>query len=271
MPEVEDIEDIEDIEIPQLTIVMTYFNNPEMMKIHLATWHTYPTKLRAMIQFIVVDDHSDPPLEIDEAVLNLTVLRVDDDITWNLPGARNLGADYCETDWFMMVDTDMLLTAEMARRLLDLPKDDPKKIYNMKHQDAGMLQGSGFSANMVLISKELFWKCWGYDEDFSGSYGGQEGHLRSKLLREGGDRTLDHFVMLTNFGEDDAPRIVEDAKSSTPEMKTEEGLKRARQISGRKYNNTLGIPGTIRSKQWNRDVLRFKWHVAQEFKYVHIG
>jgi len=119
--------EVEDIQVPHLTVVMTYFNNPEMMKIHLATWHTYPTKLRAMIQFIVVDDHSEVPLEIDEAVLNLTILRVDDDITWNLPGARNLGADYCKTDWFMMVDTDMLLTAEMAKRMLELPTHEASR------------------------------------------------------------------------------------------------------------------------------------------------
>ncbi len=261
--------EVEDIQVPQITVVMTYFNNPEMMKIHLATWHTYPSKLRAMIQFIVVDDHSEVPLEIDEAVLNLTILRVDDDITWNLPGARNLGADYCKTDWFMITDTDMLLTAEMARRMLDLPRDDPNVIYNMKHQDACMLQHVGHSANMMYLTKELFWKCWGYDEDFSGSYGGQEGHLRSKLFREGGQRTLEHQVILINFGEDGSPRIVEDAKSSTPDMKTEEGLQRARNTSARLYNNTVGIKGTMRSRQWNENVLRFKWHVSQEFKYVH--
>lgn len=257
-----------DITDPELTVLMPYFNNLEMMKLHLATWHTYPSELRAHLQFIVVDDHSDTPLEIDEAVLNLTVLRIEDAITWNVSGARNLGADYCKTDWFMMTDMDMLLPAEMAQRLYDLPRDDMYKIYNMRHQDAGLVVSTGHCANQILLSKRLFWKCWGYDEDYAGSYGGQEGHLRSKLLREGGQSTLDHRVILTNFGENDSPRIVKDATSSTPEMKSEEGLKRTRQISEKLYNNDPET-GPMRRKLWNKNVLRFDWHVSQEFNYVH--
>ena len=252
----------------KISYVLTYFNNPDMMKVHLATWHTYPIELRRKIQFIVVDDCSKVPLYIENANLDLKVLRIKDDITWNLPGARNLGAHVCDTDWFLMADTDMLLTAENAERLLELSREDPKQIWNIKHNDAWLKEKTGHSANMMFLTKELFWKCWGYDEDFSGSYGGQEGHLRSKLFREGGVRNLDHNVVLINFGEDNTPRIVADAICSTPYMKTDEGLTRARNISNNLYFNNAEV-GPMRRKLWNKNVLRFKWEISQEFNITN--
>ncbi len=250
-----------------ISYVLTYFNNPEMMKIHLATWHTYPIQIRERIHFIIVDDCSDIPLHIENANLDLTVLRINDDITWNLPGARNLGADYCKTDWFLMTDTDMLLTAEAADKLLRLPRDDKNKIWNMKHRDAWLRIKTGHSGNMMFLSKDLFWRCWGYDEDFSGSYGGQEGHLKSKLFREGGVRDLEHKVVLINFGEAYSPKVVKDAMCSTPDMYTPEGLARSREIAGRLYNNAPEARQMNR-KIWNKNVLRFDWEVAQTFKIV---
>ena len=248
----------------KVTYVMTYFDNPEMMKLHLGTWHTYPPRLRRRVQFIVVDDCSTVPLKVDEAVLNLTILRINDPITWNLPGARNLGAHYCKTDWFFMADTDMLITAENAQKILDLPRTNPNQIWGLKHRDATLHHRNGACDNHMLLSRELFWRCWGYSEDFSGSYGGQEGHLRSKLMREGGERSKDHFAYMINFGQDKSPVLINDAKSSTDEMKTEKGLERAREISGGLYHNSAET-GPMRRKLWDKNVLRFDWEVSQEF------
>jgi len=236
-----------------------------MMDVHLATWHTYSEEAKEAIAFIVVDDCSTIPLNIEYANLNLTVLRIKDDITWNLPGARNLGAHYCKTPWFFMTDTDMLLSSAAADNLLVLPMDNPKTIWNLKHR--GITPECikvGHCANHILLSKELFWNCWGYDEDFSGSYGGQEGHLRSKLFREGGERYMAKDVIMHNFGENYQPPVILDAKCSTDEMKTDEGLKRARKISADLYHSRSRL---MVDKKWNQNVLRFEWEVVQEFTF----
>jgi glycosyltransferase involved in cell wall biosynthesis len=253
--------------MPEISYVMTYFNNPDMMKVHLATWHTFSKAAKDAIHFIVVDDCSTPPLEIPFAKLNLSVLRIHDDITWNLAGARNLGAHHCKTDWFLMTDTDMLLTADNAELLLALDRSDPNTIWNMNHiGHVDRKSKLGNNANQVFLNRELFWKCWGYSEDFAGSYGGQEGHLRSKLFREGGVRTLDHDVLMHHFGEDKTSLVIPDAKSSVSEMQTEKGLERARQISSRLYNNTPGYDD-MKRKRWDKNVLRFKWDVVKEFTF----
>lgn len=250
----------------EVTYVMTYFNSPKMMDVHLATWHTYSVNARENMHFIVVDDCSDPPLEIEYANLNLTLLRIEDDIAWNLPGARNLGAHYCKTDWFFMTDTDMLLTAPAADALMSLPRKHKHIVWNLKHRGITppWLGRVGHCANHVLLSKDMFWRCWGYDEDFSGSYGGQEGHLRSKLFREGAERRMATEVIMYNFGENNEPLVIADAKCSTDDMKTEEGLKRARKISGDKYDRKNGHMDT---KKWNTNILRFKWKVVKEFEF----
>ena len=235
-----------------------------MLQVQLATWHTYPIELRYLIDFIIVDDCSTPPLHIDDTRLNLTVLRVKDDITWNLAGARNLGADYCKTSWLLLTDTDMVLTAENAQKLLSLDMSNSNTIWNIKHVDAFLQVKRGFSANMMLLSKRLYWQCYGYNEDFSGSYGGQEGHFRSKLFREGGVREYDHDVTLVNFGEDLSPKLIKDAICSTPEMKTEEGLKRARQTAAELYDTSENAR-YMRHKKWDKNVLRFNWEEAQQF------
>ena len=248
----------------RITYVLTYFNNPDMMKVQLATWHTYPVEIRNAMDFIVVDDCSNPPLYIENANLNLTVLRVTDDITWNLPGARNLGADFCKTPWLLLTDTDMVLTAENAIKLIHLDTSDTNTIWNIKHSDAFLQMKRGFSANMMYLSKRLYWKCCGYNENFSGSYGGQEGHFRSKLFREGGVRNYDHDVTLINFGEDTSPKVISDAVCSTPDMKTEEGMFRAREIAGALYDTSENAR-YMRHKKWDHNVLRFNWEVAQQF------
>lgn len=253
----------------EISYVMTYFNNPEMFKLHLATWHTYTKKLRQKIHFIVVDDCSTEPLVVVTNYLNLTVLRIKNDIKWNLPGARNLGAHFCTTPWMLLTDTDMLLTSENAEKLLKLDRSDPKIIWQMKQFNIAS-ETIGMCANMMFLSRELFWEAHGYDEDFSGDYGGQEGHLRSKLFRIKGNRLLDHDVTLMHFGEDFKDLIIPDAKSSIDSMKTEEGLKRARRLTDEKYHK-IRTETSVRSlmdrKVWNTSILRFNWEVVQEFRY----
>ena len=176
---------------------ITYFDNPDMFKVHLATWHTYSRKIKKLIDFIVIDDCSKVPLKLERANLNLTILKVIDDIIWNLLGARNLGADYCKTDWFLMTDTDMLLPANEAVKLLKLSKNDSNVIWDLDHIDV-ISTKRGTNANQVFISKELFWRCWGYDEDFSGNYGHEDSYFNHCLYRHEIKQVISSVILDVN-------------------------------------------------------------------------
>jgi hypothetical protein len=69
----------------------------------LRHYATYPAELMNATMFILVDDGSPSKVEIPADIdLNIRVLRVDEDIAWNQPGARNLGATMSVSDQIIM-------------------------------------------------------------------------------------------------------------------------------------------------------------------------
>lgn len=108
---------------------------------------------------VIVDDCSPEPLQSLESV---DVYRIEDNITWNQPGAKNLGFQESE-GWIICADIDHLVTRENIDDLLKMKKKKGT-IYFLGREDTN-------SWNIFLMHKDDFEKIGGYDEDFSGNYG----------------------------------------------------------------------------------------------------
>jgi hypothetical protein len=126
-----------------------------------------------------------------------TLARITTPITWNQPGARNLGASLARGDWLLFTDQDHFLMAEQAVELMALRKD-PHLAYTFdrwrRHED-GKLVPVNRHRGTILIHRDLFNEIGGWDEDFSGHYG----HDDSWFIYRVGEARIDrsgirHYV-----------------------------------------------------------------------------
>lgn len=154
-----------------ITVIYAYYDNPDMLKRHLAEWAGWPAGLK----IIVVDDASPNapamPILKDAALpVPLELYRINENIPWNQNGARNLGMHAAGmAGWALMLDMDHLLPSRDAAALVAMPKDPghyyvprrewPHGAEHRRHPNSFLLEGSAFQA------------CGGYDEDFCGFYG----------------------------------------------------------------------------------------------------
>ena len=162
-----------------ITLIYTYYEDSTMLSIQLEAWRSYPCGYR----IIVVDDGSPTrPAHrcLGKPRLPVEVYRVGVDIPWNSHGARNLGAQQCQSEWMLMADMDMVLTEVNARRLSRLHLD-PGELYKFRTRTFGRRLRRPHK-NTFLCTRKAFLESGGYDEDYSGTYGG-DGDLVRRLRR----------------------------------------------------------------------------------------
>jgi len=134
----------------------------------LERYAAYPPEILAQIQFVIVDDGSPIDYQVPDLPLNLTWLKIDADIRWNQPGARNLGVVYARADTLLLVDMEHEVPLESMRRLLDRPACG-KRLYQMWSEDEHGHLGKDH-AGSLLMSRGRFLECYGYDEELAGHY-----------------------------------------------------------------------------------------------------
>jgi hypothetical protein len=136
-------------------------------------YQRYSPGLLDRIQFVVVDDCS--PLRFDppDLDLNVTWLRIMDDIPWNQPGARNLGVVYAPSDKVLLTDIDHEFPEATLAKMLRMREcgRDFFKIYRTCPTTGRLRKGH---SNIFLLSRARFLRLYGYDEEFSGHYGSDD-------------------------------------------------------------------------------------------------
>lgn len=160
-------------------------------------------------RIIVVDDGSPEPAfdvfssltEPTQKILadRLRIYRIGVDIPWNRGGARNLGAYVCETEWMVHVDIDHILPAPSAAYLLKevvaadswvrFPRWRVGKADDTRRKDSippdcelGQIHPH---VDSYLITKTLYWRVGGYNENYSGCLGGGSAFLKQLERRAG--------------------------------------------------------------------------------------
>lgn len=155
-------------------VVNCYFDKESTALIDLLDlYSSYSPDLLDKLQILIVDDGS--PVKFDPELLkkirvplNLTFLRIKEDIPWNQGGARNLGVVYAPSEKILLTDLDHYFT-ESALEVLLRQKVPRKVIYKMARYRQGKLIRC--HPNTFLLCRSRFLELFGYDEEFSGNYG----------------------------------------------------------------------------------------------------
>jgi hypothetical protein len=175
----------------ELTIITHVYNAQAGLDHQVALWQQLDATLRERLSFIVIDDFSDPPLTVDRSgpALDLRLLRVRDDIDWNMPGCRNLAAVQANSDWLLFFDIDNVLSPEdLTKVLLALARLDRTVRYVFRRTLDG--QEVEPHLNSFLVSRWGFLRAGGYDEDFCGHYGYEDVLFRNMWRKYVGSEVL---------------------------------------------------------------------------------
>lgn len=137
-------------------------------------YETYSPELLDKVEFVIVDDGSPIAYEVPKFNLNLRWLKINEDIRWNQSGARNLGFTYARSDKVLVTDLDHIFYENTLSHLAN-NKFSPHYIY--KHRRTH-IHRNGFkernylgAGNIFFMSRAVFLKYFGYDEEFAGNYG----------------------------------------------------------------------------------------------------
>lgn len=176
-----------------LTLITHVYNAQAGLDQQLALWRQLPDDLRQRLEFVVIDDFSDPPLTVDRdpglPALNLRLLRVEDDIDWNMPGCRNLAAVQATSPWLLFFDIDNVLSPDdLAKVVQGLPRLKPTIRYVFRRTQDG--QDVEPHLNSFLVSRWGFLRAGGYDEDFCGHYGYEDVLFRNMWRKYVGTEVL---------------------------------------------------------------------------------
>lgn len=186
----------------KLVLIYPYYNAPMMLQTHLFNWAMIPDSVKKNVTIIVVDDGSQegpalPVIMRNQPIgFDLRLYRVKVDIPWNQHGCRNLGVrvapDGC---WLFLSDIDHTLPADQIVKLISYPLDK-RYFYTVERMTASMHENGNIEyeimtdsmgrpkphPNTFLVTKSVFWRAGGYDEDYCGCYGG-DGPFRRWLDR----------------------------------------------------------------------------------------
>jgi hypothetical protein len=192
-----------------ISLVMPYYLNPEMLARQYRNFTSWPSRARAAIKVIIVDDGSprDPAANVPRpyGLPELEIYRVLEDRPWHQHAARNLGAHVADSEWLLLTDMDHMLEAGGAmalHRLAAHGRLDHRFAYMLDRIEADTRELTRAPngqpkphPNSFVMSRELYWRIGGYDERATGIYGtdalfrkrafdiGRKGHLEIPLVR----------------------------------------------------------------------------------------
>lgn len=96
--------------------MLLYYNDHKHLARQVASWKNFSQAALDQIQFVIVDDGSTLGHKVAGLFpvnremmkgLDVIVYKVDQNLAWNIGGARNLGFWMSNTEWIFMNDTDI--------------------------------------------------------------------------------------------------------------------------------------------------------------------
>lgn len=160
----------------KVTLILTYYNSPQMLQEQIKHWLTYP---KDSIKVILIDDGSmvhpaEKELRNKEFKIPVELYRITEDIPQNIYGARNLGFHIALVEnikWVLISDTDHVLTFTKSQSFSSkhLSVSQYYVLDRLKVTPSG-LEAIGYHGDSFLMTPDLFWKTGGYDEDLTGYY-----------------------------------------------------------------------------------------------------
>lgn len=235
-----------------ITLVYSYYENGGMLDRHLMEWASYAPRVKSQVRAIVVDDGSpkDPAADHRRDVgFPVQFYRIKQNLVWNTAGARNLGMHVATDGWCLLTDIDHLLQAGDAERL----------VWTMMGSRQGQMSGFYLvparrwpdgrahrpHSNSYILTRDLYWRVGGCDEDWTGWWGAGEPVFRIAIERLA-ERIDMLDIYLTCFG----PADIADAAT----------MEWGRSESRYSYlNNPALLAKVARAPYRPENPLRFDW------------
>lgn len=224
-------------EKPYITVILTYYNQKNILKQQIETWNSYPDAFKQKLHFLFVDDCSKQSAAelIPENDLQISVYRVLEDKYCNIGGARNLGTHVAPTEWILHSDMDHIIPAEAMEQILALPFSSKSVIYKFNRQN--IVTGEyKIHPGSMLLTRKLYWEAGGCDEDFVGNYGQTDVHFFYRADK----------IVRTEQRKDIVFEFYEEGETN--------GIERSRlEPNQRLFEKKMA------SDEWSEDFLRFQW------------
>ena len=162
----------------KITINLSFYNQSDILIEQIESWKAWRKEIRDQYSFCIIDDGSEVPAtevlkDEDLSELDLSILRVKEDIKWNIAGVRNLSAQECDTEWMMILDMDCFVPQETAEGMLQLANLGGHNAYKFTRRTKNTnhpKHGDPHPA-ICIIRKEDYWNIGGCEEDLVGQYG----------------------------------------------------------------------------------------------------
>lgn len=184
------------IEKSKITFCYQYYEDVDALARLIILIKNLSPEVKNFVKFQIVDDHSKkhPIIEFKDELLELgvRVFRIEQDITWNQTGARNLNAYICDTEFALFSDIDHIFKeAEIIKikQLLENNQLDAEHYYIFSRVDQNA-KTLGSPCNIYIINVDRFLEFGGGDEDFVGQYGYEDVFFRKFLEANGVKPTL---------------------------------------------------------------------------------
>lgn len=154
-----------------------YLNQSKTVTIFdlLKTYASYDPAVLDRVHFVIVDDGSPLTYEIPANLgLNITWLKVRQDIPWNQAGARNLGVTYAKSDKILITDLDHVFPEATLRHMIERANCGRRiyKFWRVTPESPGKLKRG--HPNIFFLSRARYFELYGYDEEFAGGYGAED-------------------------------------------------------------------------------------------------
>lgn len=183
-----------------LVIAMPFYNNQQMLQKQVNVWSSYPDKIRKGLVVVIADDGSKDAATAPDVDFDLRIYRIGVNKPWNQTGARNLAMHVAPDGWALVTDMDHVLDVDAANQLVRM-NVKPDQYYVPSRR---LPNGEPYKRhpNSYLLTRDMFWKTGGCDEDFSGCYGSDSTFRRA--IANVGTR-VDIDVPLTLYGREVIP------------------------------------------------------------------
>jgi glycosyltransferase involved in cell wall biosynthesis len=144
----------------KLSVIISVLNSHEILRRHFLYLHKM--NLRDDIEFIILDDGSDPPLQYPEHGLkNLRIVptgnthKDGDLVGWTVELARNMGARLASGEYLLMTDVDYII-----------PQDAMETVYTLKEDKACFHRQFGVLDENAVFTQDLnVLRAWGLLEN----------------------------------------------------------------------------------------------------------
>lgn len=161
-----------------ITLVHTYYNEPDHLSRNVETWSGFDFPIRIMI----VDDGSmiHPAYDVLKDLklpddVKLSLFRVKDDIGFNSHGARNLAAHVAESDWLLFLDIDHNIHHWNLKALVEDIELKPHVIYKfggVEFVNNNRYVDRRVTVNQFMMNKQFYLDSGGYDESYTSVHWG---------------------------------------------------------------------------------------------------